>query len=51
MTDDEQWLAAQDRAVRRLHRTLVAHPNPRDPDYPLDDEGDDEEGENHELDR
>jgi hypothetical protein len=37
-----QELAAQVRAERRYAAQLAAHPDPRDPDYPGDWEGDDE---------
>lgn len=38
--DDIQELRAEDRARRARERTLLAHPDPRDPDYPGDEEED-----------
>lgn len=37
--DELAELRRQDIAERRLRAQLAAHPDPRDPDYPLDDEG------------
>ena len=41
MTDDEATELQAERRARQAHlRELLAHPDPRDPDYP--DEGEDE---------
>lgn len=37
--DELAELRRQGIAERRLRAQLAAHPDPRDPDYPLDDEG------------
>ena len=36
--DDYDDLRAQVRFERRLRNKLMRHPDPRDPDYPLDDD-------------
>jgi hypothetical protein len=36
--DDIQELRAQDQAERWMRNELLRHPDPRDPDYPGDDE-------------
>ena len=38
--DDYDDLRAQVRFERRLRNKLMRHPDPRDPDYPLDDDYD-----------
>jgi hypothetical protein len=40
--DDVADLLAERNAQRAYQRQLMAHPDPRDPDYPELDEGDDE---------
>lgn len=47
--DDLRELAAEADWARRQHRAFCAHPDPRDPDYPFDDEEDedDEDGEGY----
>lgn len=37
--DELAEMRRQQAAERRLRAQLAAHPDPRDPDYPLDDEG------------
>ena len=37
---DYDDLRAQVRFERRLRNKLMRHPNPRDPDYPVDDDDD-----------
>ncbi len=39
--DDYDDLRAQVKFERRLRNKLMRHPDPRDPDYPLDDDDDD----------
>ena len=39
--DELDDLRAQARFERRLRNKLMRHPDPRDPDYPLDDDDDD----------
>ncbi len=43
MFDDYDYddLRAQVKFDRRLRNKLMRHPDPRDPDYPLDDDDDD----------
>lgn len=36
--DDYDELIAERRRRRRMDRDLMAHPDPRDPDYPLHDD-------------
>ena len=38
--DEVDDLRAQVRFERRLRNKLMRHPNPRDPDYPFDDDAD-----------
>ena len=38
--DEVDDLRAQVRFERRLRNKLMRHPNPRDPDYPFDDDDD-----------
>lgn len=38
--DEYDDLRAQVRFERRLRNKLMRHPNPRDPDYPFDDDED-----------
>ena len=45
--DDYDDLRAQARFERRLRNKLMRHPDPRDPDYPFDDDDDIEEAEGH----
>lgn len=45
--DELDDLRAQARFERRLRNKLMCHPDPRDPDYPLDDDDDIEEAEGH----
>lgn len=33
--NDRAELKAEDEAKRRYHRQLMQHPDPRDPDYPV----------------
>lgn len=40
--DDYDDLLQQVKAQRQYARALLAHPDSRDPDYPGDDEGEDE---------
>jgi len=47
--DDLDDLRAQVRFERRLRNKLMRHPDPRDPDYPLDDDNDIEEAEGHDY--
>lgn len=47
--DDYDDLRAQARFERRLRNKLMRHPDPRDPDYPLDDDNDIEEAEGHDY--
>lgn len=43
--DERISLAAQDRVVRKYRRACLAHPDPRDPDFPgYEDEDEDEIG-------
>ena len=37
-------LAAQDRAFRKYRRMCIAHPDPRDPDFPGYEDEDDDDG-------
>lgn len=39
--DEVDDLRAQVRFERRLRNKLMRHPDPRDPDYPFDDDDDD----------
>ena len=51
MDDDERdELRGQVRKERQMHRALIAHPNPQDPDFPLDDSYYDEDENNERLD-
>ena len=43
--DEYDDLRAQVRFERRLRNKLMRHPDPRDPDFPLDDDNDIEEAE------
>ena len=43
MTTTAQKLRAQQRAERRGFRQLIAHPDPRDPDYPDTDDDESDE--------
>ena len=49
--DELDDLRAQVRFERRLRNKLMRHPDPRDPDYPLDDDADNdiEEAEGHDY--
>lgn len=50
--DEYDDLRAQVRFERRLRNKLMRHPDPRDPDYPLDDDDDAadiEEAEGHDY--
>ncbi len=51
MFDDYDYddLRAQVKFDRRLRNKLMRHPDPRDPDYPLDDDNDIEEAEGHDY--
>ena len=40
--DDNDDLVNQVKAQRQHARKLLTHPDPRDPNHPEDDEGDDE---------
>ena len=44
--DDYDDLRAQVRFERRLRNKLMRHPDPRDPDYPLDDDEADDDDHN-----
>jgi hypothetical protein len=43
MDDYEEEYAAQDRINRQRQRELMRHPDPRDPNYPGDDEEQDDD--------
>ena len=45
--DEINDLRAQVRFERQLRNKLMRHPDPRDPDYPFDDDDDIEEAEGH----
>ena len=45
--DEYDDLRAQARFERRRRNKLMRHPDPRDPDYPFDDDADIEEAEGH----
>ena len=47
--DELDDLRAQARFERRLRNKLMRHPDPRDPDYPFDDDDDIEEAEGHDY--
>ena len=47
--DEYDDLRAQVKFERRLRNKLMRHPDPRDPDYPLDDDNDIEEAEGHDY--
>ena len=47
--DDYDDLRAQVKFERRLRNKLMRHPDPRDPDYPLDDDDCDTEAEGHDY--